>query len=178
MRWNFGKILRNINDKSGELFEFIFPSRCISCAEVLNDSNRGSLEIFCKLCADSVEERGENFCPVCGIRHQGITGVSECGDCIKNPKPFQRILYRFVYGGAIGDAVTAFKYRHNLFAGRRLVYETLAFHSDVIAGSVPDIIIPVPQHLLRYLVRSFSPTAYIASVLSAATSIPVGYNIL
>ncbi len=171
-------VRKGITEKTGELFGFIFPVRCIGCSSLLEDTVRKDAGGFCDICKISVEERGDNFCPVCGVRHTGITGESVCSECIKNPKPFERLFYRFLYGGAMGDAVTSFKYSHNLFAGRFIATESVRFLYDEILKFSPDLIIPVPLHFLKYLIRSFSPTAYIASLLSDILKIPVRYDVL
>lgn len=168
----------SFTERIGEIFDFIFPQRCISCNGLLNERNKGKIRIFCNICEESIELRGDNFCPMCGIRHLGVTGESLCSDCIKNPKPYDRVFYNFIYGGCISDAIKSFKYNHNLLVGNILTIKSFESLSNHIQSYDPDIIIPVPLHFLKYFVRSFSPTVYIASTISKILRIPIGFNIL
>ncbi|MCX7943299.1 MAG: ComF family protein [Deltaproteobacteria bacterium] len=175
---NLNKKYFKLLDLAGDLLEFIYPLRCVSCKKYIMEHSKLKLGIFCEICGDTVEERGENFCPMCGTRHYGKTGESKCGDCVKNPKPFDRTIYRFIYGGAISDSIAAFKYDHNLFAGRRLTLESINLLYKEILELKLDFIVPVPIHFLKIFMRGFSPTAYIADLISNILSIPVRYNIL
>jgi competence protein ComFC len=160
-----------------EYFDFIFPPRCIVCKRLIEGEVEDSLSL-CEVCRESVEERGENFCPSCGVRHEGVTGESRCSECIKTPHPFERVIYRYVYGGAVSDIITSFKYHHNLRAGRLIVNSSLSFLRDEIMNNGVDLIVPVPIHFIKYFIRGFSPTAFIASAISKYTGIPVRYDIL
>lgn len=175
---NYTAGYKRLVDKVSSLFDFIFPLRCVGCGELIGDNGIERDEPFCETCKESIEYRGENFCPICGIRHQGMTGESKCAECIKSPRPNERLIYHYVYGGVISDAITSFKYHHNLFAGRVLISESLQLLSSEILRFSPEIILPVPLHFIKYFMRGFSPTAYIASFISRALNIPVCFNIL
>jgi len=160
-----------------DYFDFIFPHRCIVCKGLIEGKVEDSLPL-CDLCKESIEERGDNFCPSCGVRHAGNTGESKCSECIKNPHPFDRVIYRYVYGGAVTDIITSFKYHHNLWAGRLLVNSSISFLRDEILKSEVELIVPVPLHFIKYFMRAFSPTAFISTALSDYLGIPVKYDIL
>jgi len=162
----------------GELFEFFFPLRCISCGEPIHEVDLHRNELFCKVCKEAILVRGENFCPGCGVRYDGLTGESKCGECNTKPRPFDRVIYHFVYGGPISDAITRFKYNHNLYAGRRLTIEAIDKLKNEILRYSPEIIIPVPLHFFKYFIRAFSPTAFVSSILSEILDLPVRYDLL
>lgn len=172
------RLKKSVSEMVGDWFSFIFPDRCVSCKSIVSEENRGVFEIFCKVCEESIVERGENFCPICGVRFEGITGESRCGECVKNEKPFNRLIYHFVYGGAVQDAIRLFKYNHHLLSGRILTYHSLLKTREEISRFDPDLIIPVPLHIIKYFIRSFSTTSFISSYLSEMLDIPVEYNVL
>ncbi len=169
---------KSFYERIGDWFSFIFPVRCISCKTIITDENKGNPDIFCNICEESILERGENFCPICGVRFEGLTGESRCEECIKNPKPFERLIYHFLYGGAIKDAIKAFKYNHHLLSGRALTLHSIDRTINELKGFNPEIIIPVPIHFIKHFIRSFSPTAYISSHLSRSLGLSVEYNAL
>ncbi len=148
------------------------------CETLIKENVEDNLNFICESCKLSIVERGENYCPVCGRVYEGVTGISKCSECIKEEKPFDRIFYHFVYGGAIQDAISSFKYKHNLRAGRGIVMESYSHLREDIKNEKIDLIIPVPQHIIKNFTRGFSQSAFIASLLSRLTHLPVKYNLL
>lgn len=159
-------------------FSFMFPLRCLVCGSCVEEDEDDNLNFICQSCKSSIVERGDNYCPVCGRIYEGITGESRCSECVKNEKPFDRLLYHFLYGGAIADAISAFKYRHNLMAGRGLVLESFSHLKREFESRIFDLILPTPQHILKYFIRGFSQSAYISSILSDLVGLPVRYDVL
>lgn len=159
-------------------FGFMFPLRCLVCGSCIEEDENDNLNFICQSCKLSIVERGDNYCPVCGKIYEGITGESRCSECIKDEKPFDRLLYHFLYGGAIGDAISTFKYGHNLMVGRGLVLESFSHLKKEFESKNFDLILPTPQHILKYFIRGFSQSAYISSILSDLTGLPVRYDVL
>lgn len=103
----------------------------------------------CAAC-DAPVSRAAVFCAACASTVQRAEDTSE------------RALAAFVYGGAIADAITRFKYGARPDLARALsdlLWRAVATHAARLSGSV---VVPVPLHPLRLADRGFNQSALLA----------------
>jgi ComF family protein len=150
--------------------DFALPPRCPACGTILADPHR-----FCLACWRSLAFLGEPCCVRCGLPFEyGGEGDAECGRCIAEPPPFDRLRAAVAYG-EVARAV-ALKLKHG---GRPGVAETLAAlmlrHLDARTGAV---LVPVPLHRWRVWRRGYNQAALIAAALSRRSGLDAAHDVL
>ena len=132
----------------------------------------------CLLCGQGVAEREPRLCPGCAGLLQPLrpplclccgrefataeSGPGHlCGDCLRQPPPFDRARAVLRYNEAAGRLIHAFKYR-----GRTAAAATFAalFAATPVAADLrpPDYIVPVPLHRRRLRRRRFNQSLELA----------------
>jgi ComF family protein len=150
--------------------DFALPPRCPACGTILADPHR-----FCLACWQSLTFLGEPCCVRCGLPFEfGGEGDAECGNCLADPPPFDRLRAAVAYG-EIARGV-ALKLKHG---GRPGVAETLAAlmlrHLDPRADA---LLVPVPLHRWRIWRRGYNQAALIAAALARRSGLVAAQDIL
>lgn len=107
------------------------PPRCAAC-----DASVAVRTVFCDVCASTLRA---------AERADGIS----------------RVIAAFVYGGAVADAVTRFKYERRSDLARPLAHLLLRA-TRALAVDPPDVVVPVPLHPSRLAERGFNQAALLA----------------
>jgi ComF family protein len=156
-------ILRLARSIVREAVDYALPPRCPSCGEIVADPHR-----FCLGCWQSLTLLGEPCCRRCGLPFEyGSDLEAECGRCLAEPPPFDRLRAAVAYGDTARKVALKLKY-----SGRPGVAETLA-HLMVrhLAGEAEPMLVPVPLHRWRIWKRGYNQAALIASALSRRTGL-------
>jgi ComF family protein len=107
------------------------------------------------------------MCPCCGLPYTGAVGPDHfCDDCVKSPPPFAAARSAFLYGGAVHEMVSAFKYGRKLGAGDTLIRMALDSASADAVAEGADLAVPVPMHFFRLLKRGFNQSAEITRAVA------------
>lgn len=144
-----------------------FPPTCLLCG----DCGERTLDL-CRKCLDSLPFLLE-ACPRCGLP-LAASSDTQCGACLKDPPPFDRMKCTFRYEEPIRHLIQSLKFgsRH---AHARLL-GTLLAGSIHPPQSTPEVLIPVPLHPRRYAGRSFNQSLEMARIVSAHLEVPLDYN--
>lgn len=97
---------------------------------------------------------------------------SACGECIIGPPAWHRARSAFVYETPVTSLIQEFKFARKLATGRvlaALCAEWFASH----ARESPEVLVPVPLHWRRRLLRHFNQADEIATVFSRRLGLPV-----
>lgn len=172
---------------------FILPGYCIVC----RDSSERGLDL-CQPCESDLPRLGPH-CRVCAAPLALTTSDSDhpghqphCGQCLKKPPHYDRVIAPFVYGPPLDRLLSRFKFNSDLVAGRvlgQLLTEALRSRMEGArmtngAGlpfahrATPDWIIPAPLHWQRNLFRGFNQARELAEPLSKALQIPVAHRLV
>lgn len=155
----------------GRAVDFALPPRCAGCGAVTDGPHR-----FCMTCWQSLHFLGDPCCTRCGFPFEvALSGAEECGACLADPPPFDRLRAAVAYGDVARKVALKLKY-----ARRPGVAETLAhFMARHMEGLAPEtIIIPVPLHRWRIWSRGYNQAALIASALGRMGGHEVALNLL
>lgn len=141
------------------LRSLLYPPACLLCGRGIPEREPR----LCPACAGLLEAVRPPLCLCCG--REFATAESGqghlCGDCLRQPPPFDRARAVLRYNEAAGRLVHAFKYR-----GRTTAAGTFAalFAASPAAAdlSSPDYIIPVPLHRRRLRQRRFNQSLELA----------------
>jgi ComF family protein len=142
--------------------DFALPPRCPGCGAIIADPNR-----FCLDCWHALAFLGEPCCRRCGLPFD-YEGEGECGRCLAEPPPFDRLRAAVAYGRVSRQVALRLKY-----GGRPGLAETLAHfmlrHFEAGEGGDEPLLVPVPLHRWRIWARGYNQAALIASALARRT---------
>lgn len=146
----------------------LFPRRCCLC-----DQASVSALALCDACRPELPWLG-NGCPRCARPVPADSFSYVCGECLKQPPPFERTLVLFRYQPPVSQLIQQFKFNQRL-ALTQLFSELLAERVAAIEP-LPEVIIPVPLHPTRQRERGFNQAIEIARPLGRRLGIPVALD--
>jgi ComF family protein len=153
-----------------QLLDFALPPRCPGCAAIVGEPHR-----FCLDCWRSLAFLGEPCCARCGLPFAfGAQGEAECGRCLAEPPPFDRLRAAVAYGEVSRQVALKLKY-----SGRPGLAETLAHFMVRHAGAGGErLLVPVPLHRWRIWKRGYNQAALIACALARRTGLDCELDLL
>jgi ComF family protein len=153
------------------MLDFALPPRCPGCGAITADPHR-----FCLGCWQALTFLGEPCCRRCGLPFD-YAGEGECGRCLAEPPPFDRLRAAVAYGEVSRQVVLRLKY-----GGRPGLAETLAHfmlrHLDSGAGRSAPLLVPVPLHRWRMWKRGYNQAALIAVALARRGNVRAELDLL
>jgi len=165
----------------GAALDALLPPRCAACATLV--LTEGTL---CPDCFRVVTPIGAPLCHCCGLPflHAGqgealpesLGGQLHCARCVERRPPYRRARAAWLYDAGSKRLVLPFKYgdrtelatllaRHMAQAGRELLAEA-------------DLLLPVPLHRGRLLVRRYNQAALLTARLSRLSGTPWAPHLL
>lgn len=139
------------------LEHLLLPPVCVVCGMAA----RPGLDC-CAGCERDLPELGAQ-CRRCAL--ELVRDVELCGRCTRRLPAFDRAHAGFAYRGSIERLVQRFKFRHELAAGRVLA-GLMARRLAMQGVPRPDLMVPVPLHWRRRLVRGFNQAELLCRDLS------------
>ena len=86
------------------VLDVLFPLRCLGCGVHLIGAERALRT--CASCEHTVHVVESPGCPVCAMPREVRTGIDAvCGRCLERPPKFEAVRARWVYDGAVADAI-------------------------------------------------------------------------
>lgn len=152
------------------IVDFALPPRCSGCGCIT--VRQGA---FCPDCWGQLDLLGSPCCTRCALpfdHDQG--GEMECGGCLADPPPFDRMRAGVAYGELARSVALKLKY------GRRPgVAVTMAglMERHLAAFDAP-ILVPVPLHRWRIWRRGYNQSALIAAALAWGREFEFGRDLL
>lgn len=152
------------------LADLVWPRRCAACDRRLHAGTVDPVSrAFCRSCADSLLPASSPRCPTCGLTHAAGLVDHRCATCLADPPPFESAHAPYLYGGALADAISRFKY-----AGATWLADPLGALLETAEPAVgPDLVVPVPLHPRRLVERGFNQSALLAARLARRLGSPL-----
>lgn len=150
----------------------LFPHRCFSCFEVVEDQDG-----ICASCWQKLTFVTKPICKKCGTQFSiSIDEDFLCPACIQDSAHFTCGRHLLKFDEHSKKLIHAFKYHDktilaNFFA--RLLYNK---HQELMQGY--DMIIPVPMHRWKRVLRMYNQAELFAKALTGYSSIPTCLDIL
>ena len=110
-------------------------------------------------------------CRRCGGRLD--TPQAECRDCADNPRRWERAASAFVFAGLARDCVHRFKYHGDVALVRFLAGAAWAAWQRGQPDGRAELIVPVPLHWCRALLRGYNQAELIAAELGRHSGWPL-----
>jgi ComF family protein len=156
-----------------DVVNFALPPRCPACGIITPEPHR-----FCFACWQALTFLGDPCCARCGLPFPYGDSTGECGRCLAEPPPFDRLRAAVAYGDVARTVVLKLKY-----SGRPGLAETLARFMlrhlpEEGDGEPKPLLVPVPLHRWRIWKRGYNQAALIASALSRRARIEAAPDIL
>lgn len=146
----------------------LFPGLCLCCGL---PSGR-DLDL-CGGCEASLPAIG----PCCQICSLPMLHSAICGECLVKPPAFTNIVACYAYQSPVAELILALKNHRNLAAGNMLSrLLTDRIRMAIPPQEYPDLIIPVPLHWRRSLLRGFNQSLELARPVGRELGIAVARN--
>ncbi len=160
---------RHLTDLARGAGHLIWPPRCLVCSADLGEQTVH----FCDPCRTALTHDPGDKCPRCASLVGPYTDLSDgCGRCRGTTFHFASAVRLGLYDGVVRDVVLAMKHESGeLLAARlgQLWAETR--RSELLQGD-PQIVVPVPLHWRRRVVRGYNQSDELAAALAGALGLP------
>ncbi len=155
-----------------KIYSWVLPHVCILCNYTATRH-----QDLCVACYHDLPSLTQ-VCPRCAnplpVPRQ-ISAHLLCGECLKQPRPFDATYALYLYESPITKLILALKFNHQLVYAR-VLGELLAMkiQTDWYQDKpLPEIIIPVPLHPKRLQERGFNQALEIARPIARHLKLPV-----
>ncbi|MGJ8528975.1 ComF family protein [Maritalea sp.] len=147
--------------------DMLFPPSCLTCDEPVIDSDG-----LCSSCWAKLRFISKPYCPTLGIPFAADLGASVLSaEAIAHPPTFARARSALIYDDRARQIVSQFKY------GDRLELAKFCARLMVVAGrdfwEEPCVLVPVPLHWRRRLVRRYNQSQLLADQVGLLTGFKV-----
>ena len=155
----------------------LYPDGCVFC-DSEGEASPDDVPL-CSLCRALFLEGQGLRCPQCGARlSSDLPPEPSCPHCPKTRLKFQSVLTMGVYRGELREAVLRMKTLSgeplSMAVGRLLCREL----GESLAKLAPEVVVPVPMHWSRRLVRRTNSAEILAERVASALRIPVCRGVL
>jgi ComF family protein len=157
--------------------DLIYPPACLSCRRPLDaSSGRGDspLSSFCPTCAAALTSDTASTCPRCAATvgpHALVAGG--CSLCREETLAFDAACRLGLYEAVLRELVLRLKYAQNEGLAE-LMGEVLALHKRAAFEQFgAELLVPVPLHWWRRLVRGFNQSEAIARGMARHLRLPL-----
>ena len=155
------------------LTHWMFPGCCCLC----DGSGCDGMDI-CEVCLNCLPNNLIS-CSRCAspIIYTGLSEAILCGSCLKEKPRLTQTIAPFIFEYPVDYIVRSLKFQHEEKYAR-LMGELLAKVVQDSKVTMPECLIPVPLHRLRYLERGFNQAELVAYFCAAQLGLPVANNFL
>ena len=144
----------------------VFPPRCLICHQWVGEVG------VCSACWSALPFVMDPFCARCGIPlPESVEKNTVCGGCLKSPPLFCRARAPLVYGDQIKVPLMALKYGDKTHVVPQLSRWMLQAGESLFKEDT--VIVPVPLHWRRHLMRQYNQAALLARELSKIKKVPL-----
>ena len=148
----------------GAIFERILPAQpCLLCGA---DSHAA---LCCGACDADLPRLAGAHCPVCSLP---TADGSVCGECLKQPPPFDHTVAAFRYAFPADKLIQALKFHERL-----ILVDYLADALSQRIALRADCIVALPLHPARLRERGFNQSLLLAQRIARRLDIPLLANV-
>lgn len=154
------------------LLDAVLPPQCLACNAVV-----GAPGNLCPDCFSAFNFITAPMCHACGVPLEGVADDElVCGACIQAPSAFGHARAAFVYETASRALVLKLKHGDRTDAAVHLARWMARAGGALLERC--DVIVPVPLHRWRLLMRTYNQSALLANALGKMTAKPVAADVL
>lgn len=151
------------------LSNILYPARCPLCG---NNPDVFTHSPVCGSCWSGIRRYTGPSCRVSALPFTS-EHARVCGQCLKKPPPFSRVITYGLYEGIIREAINQFK-----FHGLRRLSDPLG--NLLLGFDLPavDGVVPVPLTIRRLRERGFNQSLLIARIIAKKIRVPLLMDVL
>ena len=150
----------------------LLPAQCLACNAVVDDAGALCADCFARMTFVASPQ-----CDVCGVPFDiPIQGEALCGACLGERPAFGRARAVFSYDEGSRGLVLKLKHGDRTDAAIHLARWLQRTGADLVADC--DVILPVPLHRWRLLMRTYNQAALLANALGKLAGKPVAVDAL
>lgn len=150
----------------GWLLDVAFPPCCPACHAPVSAQDN-----FCGDCFAALRQISAPQCVCCGIPFAFDAGAAmECPECVAEPPSFDSARAPLVYDAISAPLIRSLKF-HDRYTGLRRATAMMVAALGERKNEI-DLIVPVPLHWRRLVMRRFNQSALMGYALSRALGIP------
>ena len=163
---------RTLAGLAGVGLDALLPPRCLSCGELVERA--GAL---CGDCWERIDFIAPPFCACCGLPFDYDPGEGTlCGDCLREPPPYERARAVMAYGEASRRLIVGFKH-HDRTEGVP-AYAAWLSRAGAELLDQAELVVPVPLHWTRLFARRYNQSALLAKALARRGGRPLAHGLL
>jgi ComF family protein len=151
----------------------IYPARCPICGEIVIPRGR----LICKDCEDKPSLVTEPRCKKCSKPIE-LYEKEYCSDCERRSFHYDYGFALWVYDDVMKQSIANYKYHNKKEYSAYYISEVLKNYGDRIQKLLPDVIIPVPVHISKYIERGYNQADILARGIGKGLQIPVLSDLL
>lgn len=156
------------------LLDIIYPPRCALCLTSSQQSDTPSIEL-CEHCQNELRLITA-ACFHCGLPLKHALTHQLCGECLKKPPTYDRVISIYHYQQPLIWLIQQMKFHKKTRIAHllaQLLSRTIFHHLAQDPSSIPDAIIPVPLHHKRQYQRHFNQAEELANVIAKKLQRPL-----
>lgn len=154
------------------VLEYIFPFKCLSCSDIVLSANS-----FCPKCWLELNFLTKPLCNKCGRSLPFVVEENSCClRCIKEEPPYDLARAIIKFDENSKHLIHSLKYYDKTSLAKSFAKSLYSIHKKEIEEF--DIIIPVPMHRIKRMMRFYNQAFELAREISALSNKPVAANVL
>ncbi|MFL0810448.1 MAG: ComF family protein [Agarilytica sp.] len=146
------------------MLDLAFPKVCHLCLGTCNS-------LLCDACEDSLTENSGCRCQQCDLPLK--TESILCAACLKKTPSFSVLHSAWVYTHPLDQLIHHFKDKQAHFWGRYLGEKLISRIYREYKQDKPDLVIAVPIHWSKQLVRGFNQSQILAQLCAKTLNLPI-----
>lgn len=153
----------------GSIFNWVVPARCLYCRVIVTADYS-----LCGSCFGQLVFLEGRQCRRCGMPfwdQEGKIGQYVCGACILNPPLYQQTRSAILYDQHSKKLLLSFKHYDRIDLVHLFAKWLRGAGKDIMP--LVDMIIPVPLHWRRFMIRQYNQAGLLAADMSKHTGYPV-----
>ena len=156
----------------------LYPPACAACGvELESDSHE---VLLCTTCRTLLAPQHGPLCPRCGAllvsRRNLIRGG--CPRCFKRKLSFESVVSLGVYEGPLRRTVLRMKKPTGESLSITIGHLLYQIHGQQMARRAPDVVVPIPMHWRRRIVRGTNCPEVLAEILGRQLRVPIARRLL
>ena len=166
------KILSFFSKLCSLILDYILPFKCLSCSEYVLSANA-----FCPKCWLELNFITKPLCNQCGRGLPfSVRDDSSCLQCVKQSPPYDLARALLKFDEKSKHLIHSLKYYDKTSLAKVFAKNLYNIYKKEIEAS--DIIIPVPMHRFKRMLRFYNQAFVLAQAISALSNKPVYSDVL
>lgn len=155
--------------------DLVLPPRCLWCSDEREEFTGGIL--LCTECRPVLTGASVARCLRCGLA-AAANATGSCGFCIREPQKYSAVVPLGTYADSLRQCILRLKHVGHEPLARAMGQLLAAERGAELRGAQADVILPVPMHWFRRMIRRTNSAEFVAAAMADALRIPIANRVL